>query len=345
MFFFNKNDNKPLISPYEKERKIEQVITMFPLLSRDHFLYSTLERCGWSLDAALPSLQRRHEYLEAEQIQIERRIDDNRIKAEMKQRERERELRLISQVRDVFGSKFTDHQIGTILKSNGYNLESTINHFMRDIEDQEYRERLRREKRLEEEYRQQRQREREEYEREERNKKRVTDLLLEVKYTSAERKREIANTKLFQDVMRDLGKLMEPEIHYVPAPSSQPSPNPFSNTQHLYNYIQPNTTSQPITFSQPSPSSSSFTSNSTSPPPPYHSPSSPFKTLDPFTTSTTTTTTTSPPVDAELLKQLKAMFPNISDEIIKYVLSTETNISLAIQNLLDINIKFEKTKN
>ncbi|KAN0044613.1 hypothetical protein ACTA71_006131 [Dictyostelium dimigraforme] len=358
------------ISPYEKEQKINQVLSMFPLLSRDHFLYSTLERNNWSLDSSLTTLQRRHEYLEAEQYQIERRLEENRLKKEREQRERERELRLVAQVRDVFGSKYSDHQIQRALYDNRNNVESTINHFMREIDQEQYRERQRRQQRLDEEERLQRQRERDEYERQERNKKRVNDLLLEIKYSSPEQKRQLAQSKLFQDVLKDFDHLTvieqpqppPPQIKtiYVPVPQPTPQPRFFNNFP---------TTPTPPSFSPPDYNISMFNNNNNNNNKPTTTTTTttstqPFQSLDPFCTIPNNTAITpystnpffvdqnvTPGLmktrpEEESARKLKELFPNTSDEVVRYVLlSTDNNMSLAIQNLLDITIKVENSKN
>ncbi|KAM9980997.1 hypothetical protein ACTFIY_003304 [Dictyostelium cf. discoideum] len=354
------------ISPYEKEQKINQVLSMFPLLSRDHFLYSTLERNNWSLDASLITLQRRHEYLEAEQYQIERRLEENRLKKEREQRERERELRLVAQVRDIFGSKFTDHQIQRALYDNRNNVESTINHFMREIDQEQYRERQRRQQRLDEEDRLQRQRERDEYERHERNKKRVNDLLLEIKYSSPEQKRQLAKSKLFQDVLKDFDHLTvfdqpPPQIKTIYVPVPQPIPQPIQQPRYVNSF--PTTTPTMPSFSPPDYNSSMF-NNGNKPPTTTTTTTTtsnqPFQNLDPFNNTAITPFSTNPffvdqnvspglmktRPEEESARKLKELFPNTSDEVVRYVLlSTDNNMSLAIQNLLDITIKVENSKN
>ncbi|KAN0037414.1 hypothetical protein ACTFIV_002760 [Dictyostelium citrinum] len=358
------------ISPYEKEQKINQVLSMFPLLSRDHFLYSTLERNNWSLDASLTTLQRRHEYLEAEQYQIERRLEENRLKKEREQRERERELRLVAQVRDIFGSKFSDHQIQRALYDNRNNVESTINHFMREIDQEQYRERQRRQQRLDEEERLQRQRERDEYERQERNKKRVNDLLLEIKYSSPEQKRQLAQSKLFQDVLKDFDHLTvvdqpQPQIKTIYVPVPQPIPQPIPQPRYVNNF--PTTAPTMPSFSPPDYNSSMFNNNNNKPTTTTTT-TQPFQNLDPFcitpnnnNNSTAITPFSTNPFfvdqnavpgsmktrpEEESVRKLKELFPNTSDEVVRYVLlSTDNNMSLAIQNLLDITIKVENSKN
>ncbi|KAK5577249.1 hypothetical protein RB653_002189 [Dictyostelium firmibasis] len=370
MFFFNKKEEMK-ISPYEKEQKINQVLSMFPLLSRDHFLYSTLERNNWSLDSSIINLQRRHEYLEAEQYQIERRLEENRIKKEHEQRERERDLRLVAQVRDIFGSKFSDHQIKRVLYDNRNNVESTINYFMREVDQEQYRERQKRQQRLDEEDRLQRQRERDEYERHERNKKRVNDLLLEIKYSSPEQKRQLAQSKLFQDVLKDFDHLNvvdqppppPPQIKtiYVPVPQPmvQPQPRYFNNFPTTTTTT--NTSSFPPSFSPPDYNSSLFGNNNNDNKPSKITTPQPFQNLDPFCNSTTITPFSTNPFfvdqnstpglmktrpEERSARQLKELFPNTSDEVIRYVLlSTDNNMPLAIQNLLDITIKVENSKN
>ncbi|KAF2078254.1 hypothetical protein CYY_000444 [Polysphondylium violaceum] len=260
-FFFNKKQPEMFrISPYDKERKIEQVLTMFPLLSRDHFLYSTMDRCNWDLNSSLEFLQRRHDYLAQEQLNIERRITDARLKREEEERKRQREMNNLAKLRDIFGNKFTTSEYSRALYDYRQDVEGATNHLMAEAERREYREerdrqsrfereerdriaRLEREERdrisrfereererqarLDEEDRIRRRREREAVERAERDKKRINDLLLELKYQPLENKVELAQTKLFQDVVKDFGRLMDSDLvhpQYSTLPIAQPAP-------------------------------------------------------------------------------------------------------------------------
>jgi len=394
-FFFNKKPEMYRISPYDKERKIEQVITMFPLLSRDHFLYSTMERCNWDLNTALECLQRRHDYLTGEQVNIERRINDARIKREEEERKRQVELNNISRLRELFGSKFTTSEYSRALYDHRQDVVAATNHLMNEVDRREYREerdrqaryereerdriaRYEREERdrqarLDEEDRIRRRREREAIDRAERDKKRINDLLLELKYQPLDAKVELAQTKLFQDVVKDFGRLIDSDLvhpQYAQLPTSLPPP-----TQKPFYPPQP----QPI-YHAPT-NNTTWNTQQPQPPPQYNFVSQPannnnvhhhqpppnsFAHLDPFNSNTKAInpfnanenkpalpSTLAVPTQANtnnvehiesLIKPLKEMFPTLSDEVIRFVLVSNDSISSVVQNLLDISTKVSNSK-
>eukprot|EP01132_Coremiostelium_polycephalum_P008582 gene8582-10560_t len=316
------------LSQREKEMKLDTVLEMFPLLSKDHFLYSTLERYNWDIPSSISSLQSRHSVLEQEQRQIERRIEETRVKRELERREKEKEARMIASLRDIFGSKFTEYQYSRTLFDYKFNLENTINYFMRESEKIEYQADLLRKKRLDDEERARIQREIDEFERIERNRRRMNQNLIELKNLTEDQKREIAQSKLFQDFLREYGidgSLNQPPhahptypphmYHHVfggvhhPPPVAQPSHNPFATHQDFWapptaHHQQPAVLPPPMGTTSPqpqlplypyqsSPTSSPTNNNNNN----NKNPS--FSQLDPFEVkmeNAPTTTTTPAPV-------------------------------------------------
>ncbi|KYQ94402.1 ubiquitin system component Cue domain containing protein [Tieghemostelium lacteum] len=332
MSFFSRT-----ISPHEKEKRIESVLAMFPLLSRDHFLYSTMDRYNWDLNQAVDSLRRRHEYLEQEQRNIERRFEENRLKREREQRE----IELIGKLRDIFGSKYTHDQYQRAIVNHRLNLEETVQYFMSEIDRQQRQDEISRRNRLEEEDRRRRQRERDEQLRQERNRDRINDLLLELKYQPEDTKREIYNSRIFKDVVKDFKNVMEP---YSPPPQAIPqpvyviSPQPQPHQPNLYPTHLNNNNNPFLPLPHPTPNPLAFDPIPLQPKPmttmiPTQPPKNPFENL-----------VLPPPnnsqISSALFKELKSMFPCVTDnEINAILISSEGNITVAIQNLLDLSSK------
>ncbi|EFA85757.1 trichohyalin-like protein [Heterostelium album PN500] len=119
----NNNNNNRVI---DKPKIVEEVAIMFPLFTKDHFLYATLDRYNWDVNAALDTLQKRHDALEKEQKHIEAVL-------EAKKQQNEKKDKAFKEVKDIFGESFTDAKYYSALAKYKMVVEDTVNYLMHEL--------------------------------------------------------------------------------------------------------------------------------------------------------------------------------------------------------------------
>eukprot|EP01133_Synstelium_polycarpum_P003696 gene3696-4258_t len=122
----------------DKKKIVEEVIAMFPLLNKDHFLYATLDRYNWDINMAIDSLQRRHNDLEREQVAIQAKITEERERADRErqrvEKQKETEDKALKSLQEIFGSSFVETFYKSVLVDHKNDLDQSINYLVRMLE-------------------------------------------------------------------------------------------------------------------------------------------------------------------------------------------------------------------
>ncbi|GAM26594.1 hypothetical protein SAMD00019534_097690, partial [Acytostelium subglobosum LB1] len=142
------DNNQQQQQPGNKEEIIKNVLSMFPLLTRDHYLYSTLNRCNWQIEPALDSLQKRHDTLEKEQKLIQQQVEEKKAREQAIKQEK-----ALKEVKDIFGNAFPDSKYKEALFKCDFKVDETVDSLMTEshLINEEKEKKIKEEQRLQEE--------------------------------------------------------------------------------------------------------------------------------------------------------------------------------------------------